>query len=391
MSALEELFPDELRGKPTPELPQKKTHKKLPPIFLIKEQEEAILKVWNESDPLHPPSVMSLVKAAWPTGDFDGRSAQGRAVLDFLAQRKLKAVTAATKPESVPLLLSDEQKEYIYNNCETMGALEMAKILFQNPNLSPLHRETRAVIEVLKNIVGKEVKEEITETGEYRPPKNITKAVQRINRYLKTLNLTEEKLNSRDKKNIIALIAYLHTYRFVRQINEYDKIEYKELFESSFIRYTWDKGDLMEEEVDQYIMVASEVVNSVKITEHINDMQKLLEVAQQTNEDNKKFSMSLVEAMAKARGEFNDCSSRQTKLLQTLAGKRSERLASQKSQTASILNLVQLWKEEETRNKLIELSEKRRALVRDEINRLSNLDDVQAIILGVSEDDVLNG
>jgi hypothetical protein len=387
-----EVFPEKFDPDYVPPVDFRQRKRKLPKVALTEEQKLAVLKKWNEANPQKPPTVLEMVKAAFPEDDFDGRSVQGKAVLDFLASKQLKALTAADVLPPPPIILTKEQKEYIYNNCEILGTIELSREIFKNPELQSLHRETRAVYEYLKTITGKQLQEESTELGEYRPPKNIPKAVTRINRFLKTLNLVEEKLTSRDKKNLTALIAYLHTLRFMYQINRYEKQEHKELFESSFIRYTWDKGDLTEEEVDQYIMVASEVVNEARINDHINELQILLdEIAQQTNEDNKKFSMGLIEAMTQARKERKECSEQQRKWLQVLIGKRSERLANQKAETASILNLVALWKEEESRTKLIELSEKRRSLVKEEINRLSSLDDVQAMILGISEEDVLDG
>ena len=45
----------------------------------------------------------------------------------------------------------------------------------------------------------------------------------------------------------------MHTFRFLHQIGTYNIETDRELFESSFVRYTWDKPDLTQEEVDQYI------------------------------------------------------------------------------------------------------------------------------------------
>ena len=57
----------------------------------------------------------------------------------------------------------------------------------------------------------------------------------------------------------------MHTFRFNHQINNYETQNDRDLFESSFIRYTYDKPDLTQEEVDQYIVLSSEVVISANI------------------------------------------------------------------------------------------------------------------------------
>lgn len=101
--------------------------------------------------------------------------------------------------------------------------------------------------------------------------------------------------------------------------------------------------------------------------------------------------MSLVEASNTARSEYNQCVTRQQKLLNDLKVKRSDRLSKLVKQNASILNLVQMWKEEESREKLIQLAEKRKKVVKKEIEKLSSIDEVKARIMGITEDEILNG
>ena len=60
-------------------------------------------------------------------------------------------------------------------------------------------------------------------------------------------------------------------------------------------------------------------------------------------------------------------------------------------ENASVVHLVQMWKEEESRNKLIALAELRKKGVKKEIKKLSSMDEVKARIMGISEDEVLNG
>ena len=71
--------------------------------------------------------------------------------------------------------------------------------------------------------------------------------------------------------------------------------------------------------------------------------------------------------------------------------KRHERLSKQIKENASILNLVQLWKDEESREKLIKLAELRKNVLKEEVENLSSMDEVKSRILGLSEEEVLNG
>ena len=50
-----------------------------------------------------------------------------------------------------------------------------------------------------------------------------------------------------------------------------------------------------------------------------------------------------------------------------------------------------MWKEEESRKKLIQLAELRKQVVKEEVKNISSMDEVKARILGISEDEVLEG
>ena len=65
----------------------------------------------------------------------------------------------------------------------------------------------------------------------------------------------------------------MHTFRFNHQINNYETQNDRDLFESSFIRYTNDKSDLTQEEVDQYIVLCTEIIISSSIQETIQMIQ----------------------------------------------------------------------------------------------------------------------
>ena len=192
------------------------------------------------------------------------------------------------------------------------------------------------------------------------------------------------------KKNMSTLIAYMHTFRFLHQISTYAVETDRELFESSFVRYTWDKSDLSQEEVDQYIVLSAEVVIASNIQRRVERLQTLLDQNAEDTEG-RRMAMSLVEAINTAQTEYNQCVNRQTKLLNELKEKRSQRLSKVLQESASILNLVELWKDEESRNKMIKIAEIRKKNISSEIERLSSMEDIKSRIMGISEEEVLNG
>jgi hypothetical protein len=225
--------------------------------------------------------------------------------------------------------------------------------------------------------------------SDYKPPGTFDKTVYRINKYV-LHGIDKDKVTPKQKRDVPALIGYLHVYRFIHQINTYQTTVDRELFESSFVRYTYDKCDLTQEEVDEYIVLAAEVVIASNIQRRINHLSDLMDGAANDTEG-RRLSMGLVSAINDAQTEYNQCVNRQQKLLSDLKEKRSDRLKKEIKNNASILNLVEMWKEEESRRKLIKLAEMRKILIKDEIQKLSSLEEVKARIMGITEDEVLNG
>tara|TARA_Y100001973_G_C5207362_1_gene342539 strand:+ start:3867 stop:4943 length:1077 start_codon:yes stop_codon:yes gene_type:complete len=354
---------------------------------LSDDQRKIILDLWN-SRPEDPPSLLELIKAAFPDQKIDGRSKEGRAVKEFLATRKIKA-RGAHEYQPKDIVLSDEQKEYITNNVYTMKAVEIARILFGNERINNLNAETKAVNEFIKTLSPEDLYADPNDVPqeEYKPPRTQAAAIMRINKYVLDA-VDKSKILPKQKKDIESLIGYLSTYRFIHQINTYGTENDRELFESSFIRYTYDKFDLTQEEVDQYIVLSMEVVISFNIQATIQIIQRQID---QEVETGGKIPMALIEANNTARTEYNQCVTRQQKLLSDLKEKRSTRLSKQIKATASILNLVEMWKEEESRQKMLKLADLRKQSVKDEVDRLETIDEMKAKILGIGEDEILNG
>jgi hypothetical protein len=363
-------------------------------IELTDEQWSRVKDLWNATKDIAP-SLMELTKAAFGKDDLDGRTKEGRAVRKKLAEAQMKFRTTKDYVAKPTVDLDEPQKEYIKSNYKSMSSLEMAKVLFNNPSLSNLGQETKAVAAFIKSFEPQDVKAAFENpdnlpTGNYRPPKMLTQVLARVNRYTNQ-QFEESKLTGKQKKDLMALINFLHTYRFNRQINIYDNIEDRELFESSFIRYTYDKHDLTEEEVDQYISLATEVVTSASIQARTESLKKLLDESTDGKDKDVKISMALVEAITSAHTEYNQCVTRQQKLLESLKIKRSEKEGKAKVGTASVLNLVQAWKDEVSRKKMIKLAQLQKQKFKEGIDELSTIDELKAKIYGLSVEEALNG
>ena len=358
-------------------------------IELTESQVENVINEWN-SRPDSPPSLLELIRIAFPDESFDGRSKEGRSVKDFLATRKIKARGAHEYKPKDKIELTEDHKEFIRNNASYMSPTEIARVIFTDEEITPLHQETRAVGEYAQtaDIQPFENPREPSAIAGYKPPGTFDRTLSRVNKYI-FKSLDKNKMTPKQKKDIEALTGYLNTYRFIHQINSYTVTTNRELFESSFVRYTHDKYELTQEEVDQYIVLSTEVVIASDIQARVERLQRLLDdVASDT--EGRRISMSLVDAIGTSQQEYNQCINRQNKLLNDLKEKRSDKLKKQMNASASILNLVEMWKSEENRIKLVNLANLRKQVIKEEIESLTDMDEVRCKILGLTEGEVLN-
>ena len=230
-------------------------------IKLNEDQQLAILTEWN-SRPEDPPYIKELIELVFPDvpeEKKDGRSKYGRAVKDFLAEKSLSAKVSHKYYPKEKVELNEDQKEFISNNCSAMKPMEMARLLFEDNNISALDSRYKAVTEFISTVPN-QVKysdsSEVPVEGGYAPPKSESRALVRVNKYVHN-GIDKEKVTTKIKRHLSTLIGYMHTFRFLHQISTYSLETDRELFESSFVRYTWDKSDLTQEEVDQYIVLSA--------------------------------------------------------------------------------------------------------------------------------------
>lgn len=376
-------------------------------IILSDEQKAQILEMWNSGGNHGPPPIRDIAFKIF-NKKTSAYSPENIAIKIFLSEKKPKPSKVESlaniieekvvEIEQLPaksvfkIELTDDQKEFIENNCKELKPVELTKAAFKKENIGPTSRETVAVISFLKSLHREDLYEnpERLATESYRPPMSPEKTTSIVNKYIRQ-GLKAKSLTSRQKKEIGALTNYLHSLRFINQINSYETVAEREFFESEFVRCTWDKSDLTEEEVDQYITYASEVIISTVLDKRIRRLGQTADDLMSGEIENQRIGMSMVEAIKDLRANYNSSIIRQGKLLDTLKGKRSERIEKMEKGGASILNLVELWRHQDTRERIIKVAEKRKDVLKEGYDKLSEMDDLKVKILGVDFNLVSNG
>lgn len=323
--------------------------------------------------------------------EYDGRSIQGRAIKVFLVNENIGYSTKTTYQAKGDLELSKEQKQYIDQHYQTNNPFEIAQDLFSGRSITPLSQECRTVRNYILTLPGeayKDISNDDDELGSWNPPRGLAQAVNRVNKFVYNALPEVSKLKNKEKRWMEKLSAYLHTYSFVTQINLYKSKGDRELFESSFIENTYNKPDLTNEEVTQYIYLAREEVNAANLSRRIEIYQKELDrILEETQLINPDLSAS-IEKLTK---EYHNCCIRKNKLLENLVQKRSAKIEKQRQNVATIADLVKAWKEPELRREILSLGKQEIKEDEEELEKLKDMDELKAKILGLSEKEAIFG
>jgi hypothetical protein len=357
------------------------------PIELTNEQKLAILKNFQDSK---DPSIEELCEVAWPGKGFNGLNKEGRLIKKFLIEHDLKPKTKTEYTPKGLLPLTDEQKEYIKNNLN-MKNHELAQVIWERPLLASTSQEARTIGAYRDELRRSgEVVNDLGEetTREYSPPKTIDRACARINKNVTGVNYDYKKLTPTQNKHVKALISNLNSYRFSHHMALIENPSDKTLFENTFIRYIYDKPDLTQEDLDQYLMLASEAVSESSIRRTIGMLEREQERIMEAEE---KMNMVIVENIKNSRDELKACIKTQQSLFKGLDVERSKRLTERIGPQFTLLNIVEAMKNEETRAKMVAEAEKRNEKLKGEIKRLSDMDGLVASFWGLDEDTIING
>ncbi len=359
---------------------------KLNKFILNKEQEDKILEAWNVKK---MDSLQDIVNFVFPGEGLDGRSLQGRAVKEFLAGRQLKALNVKDARKNGPYVLAESQKEFIANNANAYDSwLDLAKEMFQNPQLTPLYAEAKAVKEYYDALDPKlkvSAKEDIS-TDVYNPPRSDDQAISRINRYCFD-GIDRNKLTPKQKECIKKLQKFMNTYRFVSEMNCLHKVEERKAFESTFVRLTWDKPDLTEEEVELYINYCCDIVAAYRMKREEEVLLLEIENAR-SNSQNGQAPTSLIDQLGGLREDKDRCSSRQKKTLEDLNGKRSVRLKDQGGGNITVLTLIDAFREKIKKDQIAKIGRARAQEVKEEVKRLETMEDLKVEIFGIDPSEI---
>lgn len=349
-------------------------------LVLTPEHQQRIVEIYAST-----PDLSILTKKVFGNNNLDGRSQEGRAIRRFLVEKGLKYKTTKKDPP-VELELSEHQQAFINQNSRSMSAFEMAKMLFPEREIKTvLAKECRTILEYMRKELPKNIQNAESAIGlSYAPPKNIPSAVAVINKAsLQELDCT--KLSAAHRQAVAAYLKFVNSPRLIQIVTGYSDITDRDLFESEFTRFTWDKPDLTADDIALYISVCQDIVTNKRLVLHMNKLNAMFEETEQ----NQDLSIKLADTIKAKSDEYDKVQKRIESLLKKLSGDRAERMKKQASKSANFLSLVEAFQQEEERKRLLIIARSQRERIKAEADRLESLDEFKARIMGISKQEVL--
>ena len=331
------------------------------------------------------PNLNKLTQMTFMNEELDGRTKEGRAVREFLAEENLTYETTAwNKVEDIKL--NDLQKTFIMSQAENgLSAFQISEILFPDISVKRFSKHHLCVLEFLREWEPAYVHDsESAINKSYNPPKQIITVINKINEFCHT-EFEESKMTYEDMECSKNLMRNLSAPRFIQVISNYSSEKDRKLFEAEFIRATWDKPDLTADEINLYINVCVDYINLKNISSHIEKLNNMFNEV----EDQQDMTVRLAEVLKSKTDEYDKCEKRMESLIKKLNGDRAERLKNKQKDNASILSLVKNFQLEEQRQQMVQLAEMQKKLVEEEVERLDNMESWKARILGISKKDAI--
>lgn len=350
-------------------------------IELTDEQKQQVIAEFKKD-----PDLKRITQVVSGDPEADGRSKIGRAIRSFLASQDKQYHT--TKPEPVKAVeFTEEQKQFILSDRidEDLNPLEIARIVFGDEDIKSLSIQHRATIDFLKEYRPAILDDnELVTKDKWTPPNAVSKVVKKVNDWAGE-ELNSAVLSNKHEKMMQKLIKYLHSPRFKHTINEYCKIADRELFESEFVRATWDKVDLSVEEINQYINLCANFVRVKHIQSRLDRLNKVLE----DSGSNQEASMRFTELIKTTSEELDKCEKRIDALSKGLNGSRQERLKARGQRNGTIESLVEAFQDKEERDRMVKMAEMRLQTVSDVADELERMDEFKSRVLGISKEELL--
>lgn len=327
-----------------------------------------------------------LTQAVFMDDSLDGRNREGRAVRAYCIERGIEFGTIKSQSAAKNIELDDDMRAKIEAYAaEDVNAFQIAKVLFPENKIYPLSKETLVVAEYIRENCPESLQDVDSAKGLiYTPPSNRAEVIKLVNTHMLT-DYKLEKVTRAEEVCIDSMKKILNSPRFAYQMNSYTEQKERDLFEAEMIRACWEKDDLTADEVNLYINVCMDYINLKQIEKQKFKINEMFESAEGQGE----MSIKLTEMIKTKNDEYDKCVGRIDKVITKLQGDRSKRMKDREGNTASVLAIVKLFQEEDSRLVMVRMAEHQNKLVKERADEIESMDSWMARVAGVSKQEAV--
>lgn len=291
---------------------------------------------------------------------------------------------------------TDEDLEFFFDKGEEMTVEDLIASRYKGEKPTERNAKCRYVQILLKvgNI-------EIYEGGEKETPQNEDKftpptkpqCVALINEIIGA-DVGEKydlkTMNEAQREAVNLLKTNLGSSRFVAMINTFKRKIYRDVFLKSFIKATYDKPDLNEDESMMYLNLCKDYARELELRDQESELDEMIR-SFSNDEDGSRVIASLSRQFEAVKKAIEDCIKRQTDLQNKLSGARSNRIKEMEGSTQSIASIIERVRDQDFREILMRVARAKELDTAQEMQNINDFDHIFAEVKGISRDEIING
>lgn len=336
--------------------------------------------------------------------EFDTRSVHWRAIRVVLAtigkapkagQVGAGGTTAVSVPSSKPDELTSQQQEFIRASYkDASGPVELARTLFADNRIMSGDYRVRLILNFIRKIDPAYRREdEPVDDVDYVPPRTAAILIGRLNRFGIGARPDGKKIGdggitAQEQRQLDALLVNMRRSVFKVEADKFTKKIDRDVFEETFLATTWDKPDLSAEHSLQYVQLASLSAQRNIADRLVRTLDERFLVS--LEDPDQRLGKAEVDALKETKDKASEHLRQISQLIKTLTVERKNLMDAQRTGSASMHQLVEAWKRETDRTKIIALAKKKQDTLKQEVERLSTMDSLKAELFGLNPETIVH-
>jgi len=304
--------------------------------------------------------------------------------------------------------LTEEDQKYISDNYQKQSVFSMAMFLgiktekrtcpiiqryIESAGLKPnasapvtvaLSTEVKTVEDTAKIIVDEAPQVVLTDETDIVETVSIDQFAQNLRDIGVQLH---DPPSEKEKREMRFVIQQLSASRYVAIRKTWRKVEYRDLFREEFIKSIFGKGDMPQEEINDFIDMVTETVSQYDLRCKMRELEKTKDDKNATIQ----HKMAITQMILEMQERYDKSVNRVGEIKKSLGATREKRIRDNRPTGMTVTALIEAFIDVEKRDHLVRLQDKRDKEMGECIDSIDAMEDAKALVLGVSREELMSG